>query len=94
MSGTASATLALKVVTPRRLLVEADVTRVNLPGLDGELGILPGHRPLVAALGSGELTYGLDGRDETWTVRGGHAEIRSGSVLVFTELAGDEDDRA
>jgi F-type H+-transporting ATPase subunit epsilon len=94
MSGTASPTLALKVVTPHRLLVEADVTGVNLPGLDGELGILPGHRPLVAALGRGELTYRLEGREEAWSVRGGHAEIRPGSVLVFTDLAGDEEDRA
>ncbi len=93
MSGSASATLALKVVTPHRLLVEAEVTGVNLPGLDGELGILPGHRPLVAALGRGALTYRLEGREETWSVHGGHAEIRSGSVLVFTDLAGDEEDR-
>jgi len=49
---------------------------------------------MVAALGSGELTYELEGRPETWNVRGGHAEIRPGSVLIFTELAGDEADRA
>ena len=94
MSDGASATLTLKVVTPGRLLVEAEVPAVSLPGLDGELGILPGHRPMVAALGSGELTYELEGRPETWNVRGGHAEIRPGSVLIFTELAEDEADRA
>ncbi len=94
MSGTGRATLALKVVTPRRLLIEAEVPAVSLPGLDGELGILPGHRPLVAALGRGELTYRLEGREETWSVRGGHAEIRPGSVLVFTDLAGDEEESA
>jgi len=94
MSDGASATLTLKVVTPGRLLVEAEVPAVSLPGLDGELGILPGHRPLVATLGSGELAYELDGRRETWAVRGGHAEVRPGSVMVFTELAEDEDNRA
>jgi len=94
MSGSGSATLALKVVTPRRLLVDAEVSGVSLPGLDGELGILPGHRPLVATLGSGERAYALDGRRETWAVRGGHAEVRPGSVIVFTELAEDEDNRA
>ncbi len=94
MNGSGPAKLALKVVTPHRLLVEADVAAVSLPGLDGELGILPGHRPLVAALGRGVLTYSLEGRDETWSVRGGHAEIRPDSVLVFTDLAGDEEDRA
>jgi F-type H+-transporting ATPase subunit epsilon len=94
MSVSDRATLALKVVTPHRLLIEADVPAVNLPGLDGELGILPGHRPLVAALGRGELTYRLEGREERWIVRGGHAEIRPGSVLVFTDLAGDEEESA
>ena len=92
MSGSDGASLALKVVTPHRLLIEADVPGVNLPGLDGELGILPGHRSLVAALGHGELSYRLEGREETWRVRGGHAEIRPGSVLVFTELSGDEEE--
>jgi F-type H+-transporting ATPase subunit epsilon len=94
MSGGGPATLSLKVVTPHRLLVEAEVPGVNLPGLDGELGILPGHRPLVAALGSGELSYEIEGRRETWRVQGGHAEIHAGSVLVFTELAEDEAERA
>lgn len=91
MNQNVSASLALKVITPQRLLVEAGVAAVNLPGLDGELGVLPGHRSLVAALGRGALSYRLDGREESWTIRGGHAEIRPDSVLVFTELVGDEE---
>lgn len=94
MTGGASEKLSLKVVTPRRLLVEAAVPAVSLPGLDGELGIYPGHRPLVVALGSGELAFELEGRRQAWRVSGGHAEIRPASVLVFTELAEDEAERA
>lgn len=91
MSRNVPASLALKVITPQRLLVEAEVAAVSLPGLDGELGVLPGHRPLITALGRGTLAYRLDGREESWTIRGGHAEIRPESVLVFTELVGDEE---
>ena len=91
MSDGPSFLLALKIITPQRLLVEARVPAVSLPGLDGEIGVLPGHRPLVAALGRGVLAYRVEGRDEAWTIRGGHAEIRPESVLVFTELVGDEE---
>jgi F-type H+-transporting ATPase subunit epsilon len=91
MSRNVPASLALKVITPQRLLVEAEVTTVSLPGLDGELGVLPGHRPLITALGRGSLSYRLDSREESWTISGGHAEIRPESVLIFTELVGDEE---
>ena len=91
MSDGSPSLLALRIITPQRLLVEARVPAVSLPGLDGEIGVLPGHRPLVAALGRGVLAYRVEGRDEVWTIRGGQAEIRPESVLVFTELVGDEE---
>ena len=64
--------------------VEAD--EVTLPGLDGQIGILPGHRPMVAALGEGTLTYRAGGESEEREIRGGYAEIGPDRVLVFTEL--------
>ncbi|OGD11050.1 MAG: hypothetical protein A2Y86_02830 [Candidatus Aminicenantes bacterium RBG_13_62_12] len=79
--------LGLKVVTPRSLAVEAEVEDVRLPGLEGELGILPGHRPLIAALGRGRLRYRAGGEEESLSVRGGFADIRPEGVLVFTELS-------
>ena len=48
-------TLHLEIVTPERLVYSDDVDRVQVPGSDGELGILPHHAPLVATLGAGEL---------------------------------------
>ncbi len=83
----------LRVITPRSLVVEADVEEATIPGLEGELGILPGHRPLYAALGSGQLTYRASGRRESLLVRGGCAEVGPASVTVFTELSEDEKDR-
>ncbi len=76
----------LKVITPHRILCEADAAEVSLPGLDGLIGILPGHRPMVIALGEGTLTYRADGEVEAHEVRGGYAEIRGDQVLVFTEI--------
>ncbi|MBM3296522.1 MAG: hypothetical protein FJY83_02875 [Candidatus Aminicenantes bacterium] len=90
MSAGAGPRLRLRVVTPRSPAVEAEAIEVSLPGTGGELGVLPGHRPLVAALGRGPLRYRTDGGEENLLVRGGFADIRPERVLVFTEL-GDGD---
>jgi F-type H+-transporting ATPase subunit epsilon len=79
--------LRLRVVTPRRLLVDAEVESVSLPGLDGRLGILPGHRPLMTALGRGPVELRREGRDESYEIDGGYAEIHPDHVLVFTRSA-------
>jgi F-type H+-transporting ATPase subunit epsilon len=77
----------LRVVTPRRSLVDAEVECASLPSIDGQIGILPGHRPLMTALGRGPVEFRRDGRDESYEVDGGYAEIRPDRVLVFTRLA-------
>jgi len=82
--------LRLKVITPRKLLVDEEVREVSLPSLEGYLGILPGHRPLFLALGKGRITYQVAKKEEGLTVQGGHAEILPESVLVFTEKIEDE----
>jgi len=50
-------TMQLVIVTPERQLLSFDVSEVTLPGAEGELGVLPGHAPLITELGIGELTY-------------------------------------
>jgi len=82
--------LRLKVITPRKLLVDEEVQEVSLPSLEGYLGILPGHRPLFLALGKGRITYQVVKKEESLIVQGGHAEILPESVLVFTEKIEDE----
>ncbi|NIM90277.1 MAG: ATP synthase F1 subunit epsilon [Candidatus Aminicenantes bacterium] len=86
--------LLLKVITPRELLVETEVQEVALPGLDGYLGILPGHRPLLTALGEGKITYRKDGQEESFPIQGGYAEILPDKVLVFTESGQDETEQS
>ena len=83
--------LQLKVITPRKLLVdEEEVGEVSLPSLEGYLGVLPGHRPLFLALGKGRITYRMAQKEETLSVQGGYAEILPEKVVVFTEQVEDE----
>lgn len=83
-------TIRLKVITPRRLLAEGEVDSVSLPTLEGEIGVLPGHRPLYASLGRGVLSYRANGDEERFAVKGGFAEIRPDGVVVVTEMSEDE----
>jgi F-type H+-transporting ATPase subunit epsilon len=83
----APARIHLHVVTPRRKLVDAEVDEAWLPGLDGQLGILPGHRALMVALGKGAIRYRQGASEESFEVEGGTAEIMPDRVLVFTTLA-------
>lgn len=75
----------LKVITPRRLLADADVQEASIPALDGLIGVRPGHRPLMTALGRGTLTYRQGKDEESFEVEGGYAEILPDEVLIFTQ---------
>jgi F-type H+-transporting ATPase subunit epsilon len=92
MNGTVPATLHLKVITPARLLVEADVESVFLPSLEGEVGVLPGHRPLFVNLGAGRLRFRSGEDEESFPVRGGYAQVQPEKVLVMTDVGEDDED--
>jgi len=79
--------LHLKVLTPTRLVVDAEVDAVTLPGALGALGILPGHARLMAALRIGELTYRLAGREQHLAVHSGFAEVAANEVVVLADIA-------
>jgi F-type H+-transporting ATPase subunit epsilon len=84
--------LYLRVITASKLLAEEEVEEVTLPGLEGYLGIFPGHRPLMVALGRGRLAYRASGKQEAFSISGGYAEVFPDRVLVFTELSREESD--
>ena len=90
MSQNLPSSLRLKVVTPRRLLVDEDVQMVSIPGLNGELGILPGHKPLLVAVGKGKLSYLRGQSSKDIAIQGGYVEVLSDRVFVFTEMIKDE----
>jgi F-type H+-transporting ATPase subunit epsilon len=79
--------ITLELATPTRLVVSTEVDEVVLPGCLGYFGVLPGHAPLLATLGIGELTY-RTGRDEYHVaVSGGFAEVRNDKVIVLADGA-------
>jgi F-type H+-transporting ATPase subunit epsilon len=80
-------TFQLEVATPERLLVDARVTDAELPGKDGYMGILPGHAPLMSALGQGTLTYSEGGSKRVLNIDGGFAEVFDNHVRVLANKA-------
>src|SRR6187397_2303634 len=80
-------TIRLEIVTPERLAYEDDVDMVLVPGIDGELGILPHHTPLVSLLGVGELRIRKGGTEESFAIAGGFLQVRPDKVVVMAETA-------
>jgi len=87
--------LSLEVATPSRLVVAETVDEVVIPGSQGYFGVLPGHAPLLATLGIGELTYRQGTSQFHLALTGGFAEVRNDKVIVLAENAErpDEIDR-
>jgi F-type H+-transporting ATPase subunit epsilon len=79
--------IQLEVVTPERRVLAEAVDMVTVPGLGGELGILPGHTPLISQLQTGVLTYVQDGKSSQLHVSGGFVEVRDDHVSVLAEVA-------
>lgn len=80
--------LTLTVVTPERAVLSGVACDdVVLPGLDGEIGILPAHTPLITLLGIGVVTYRDGSRKTSVAVRGGFAEISGDAVRVLADAA-------
>ncbi len=79
--------IQLEVVTPERRVIAEPVDMVTVPGLGGELGILPGHTPLISQLQTGVLTYVQDGKSFSLHVSGGFVEVREDHVSVLAEIA-------
>jgi len=79
--------IQLEVVTPERRVLAEPVDMVTVPGLGGELGILPGHTPLISQLQTGVLTYVQEGKSYLLHVSGGFVEVRDDHVSVLADVA-------
>jgi F-type H+-transporting ATPase subunit epsilon len=84
--------LRLRVVTPRREVLDREVDEVRLPGVLGEMGVLPGHTPLLTSLAIGPLTLFHGGTTERLVIAGGFAEVLPDAVTVLPRLAERSDD--
>ena len=83
-----SEALHLRVVTPTRVLVgDAVVDGVTVPGALGEIGILPGHTPLLASLGIGQLTYRQGKTVTAMAIFRGFVEVSGTTVTVLADAA-------
>lgn len=83
-----SKTLKLSLITPQKQLLDGlAVESVVLPALQGEMGVLPGHIPMMVQLDFGSLRYKQDGQEKEFAVLGGFAEVLHEAVNVFAEGA-------
>ena len=79
--------LTLSIVTPERELVRVQADEVELPGVEGYFGVLPGHTPFLAALTVGKLTYRIGEERRVLAMATGLAEVLPDSVTVLSQLA-------
>jgi F-type H+-transporting ATPase subunit epsilon len=77
----------LIVVTRERKIVETDAVEVVLPAFDGEIGVLPGHAPLLTLLKVGVMRYRENGASQSLVLSWGFAEILQERVIVMAETA-------
>jgi F-type H+-transporting ATPase subunit epsilon len=81
------AALHFEFVSPERVLFSGDVDQVDLPGSEGDMGILAGHAPLVTALRPGIVTIYNGGTREPIVVVGGFAEVSPAGLTILADRA-------
>ena len=81
------ATLKLEIVTPEAKAYSEDVEMVTLPGVEGDMGVLPSHVPLLTQLVAGEVSVRKDGREIFLAVGDGFVEIAGDHVAIMTDMA-------
>ena len=79
--------IRLDIVTAERAVYAEDVDMVIAPGVEGQLGILPHHAPLMTTLQSGELRVKKGGEEVTMVISGGFLEVRPDRVIVLADAA-------
>lgn len=79
--------LYFSLVSPEAELFSGDVDQVNIPGSEGDLGILPNHSPLMAAIRTGAITVLVDGSETQYFVQGGFADVTPAGLTVLAEKA-------
>jgi F-type H+-transporting ATPase subunit epsilon len=86
-SGTPAGALRVTVITPEATVFEGEADQVIAPAYNGELGILRGHAPLMALLGTGRLRIMQGGTTSTFRVSGGFLQVVDNVVTVLGEQA-------
>ncbi|MFC2020228.1 F0F1 ATP synthase subunit epsilon [Chloroflexota bacterium] len=84
--------ILLDIVTAERVVYSEDVDTVTAPGIEGELGILPNHTPLMTILQAGELKVKQAGEEFSLAISGGFLEVRPDRVIVLADTAERDDE--
>ena len=85
------ASLNVRVVSPDKIVFEGEAAAVVAPAWDGQVGILPGHAPMLALMGSGPLSLERPGGgSDSFHVAGGVLKVERDTVTLLTEYAGDQ----
>jgi F-type H+-transporting ATPase subunit epsilon len=79
--------LELEIATPEQRMVKATVDEVVFPSVEGYMGVLPGHAPLLAMLDVGEISYRVGSDRKYLACAGGFAEVQPGHVWILAETA-------
>ena len=87
-----ASTLQLEIVTPEAKVFSENVEMVTLAGVEGEMGILPGHEPVMTQLAAGEINVRKDGKNIFLAVGDGFVQITGERVAVLTDMAIKADD--
>ena len=81
------ATMRLEIATAERVVYSEDVEILVAPGMDGQLGILPNHAPLLTALQPGEIRVVREGEESYMAVSGGFLEVMANRVTILADTA-------
>jgi F-type H+-transporting ATPase subunit epsilon len=95
-SGTTMATFHFDLVSPEKLVFSGEVDQVDIPGVEGDFGVLAGHAPVIAAIRPGIVTVITGSTQQKIIVHGGIAEMSEKGLTVLAEVASslEELDRA
>ena len=86
-SGKTMATFHFDLVSPEKLAFSGDVDQVDIPGVEGDFGVLAGHAPVVASIRPGILTVTSGGTQQKIIVLGGLAEVSDKGLTVLADVA-------
>ncbi len=77
--------MRVEIITPDKELFKGEAKSVTVPGVDGSMGFLENHAPLITVLKAGDVKVNGDGGEKAFPVKGGVVEVMNNTVLVLAE---------
>lgn len=77
--------MTIEILSPDKLIFSGEADAIQLPGLDGSLGVLKNHAPLISALEKGLVKITAGGQDSHYEINGGVVEVFKNRVIVLSE---------